>query len=102
MVSLVSQTPDGDSVEVGIVGFEGIVSIYAILGADKSTHKMLVQIPDAAMRLPVEALRDEFKRAGTHTISYCVTLRSCCYRPHRLPSVMPSTWSQSGWRGASC
>jgi CRP-like cAMP-binding protein len=65
MISLVSHTPDGDSVEVGIVGFEGMVSISAILGVDKSPHEMLVQIPDAAMRLPVGALLDEFKRTGT-------------------------------------
>jgi CRP-like cAMP-binding protein len=64
MVSLVSHTPEGDSVEVGIVGFEGMVSISAILGVDKSPHEMLVQINDGAMRLPVGALLDEFKRAG--------------------------------------
>jgi CRP-like cAMP-binding protein len=64
MVSLVSHTPDGDSVEVGIVGFEGVVSISAILGVDKSPHEMLVQINDGAIRLSVKALLDEFKRAG--------------------------------------
>jgi CRP-like cAMP-binding protein len=65
MVSLVSHTPEGESVEVGIVGFEGMVSISAILGVDKSPHEMLVQINNGAMRLPVGALREEFKRAGT-------------------------------------
>ena len=64
MVSLVSYTPEGESVEVGIVGFEGMVSISAVLGVDKSPHEMLVQINDGAMRLPVGALRDEFKRVG--------------------------------------
>ncbi|HYG79831.1 MAG TPA: Crp/Fnr family transcriptional regulator [Pyrinomonadaceae bacterium] len=65
MVSLVSHTPDGDSVEVGVVGFEGMVSISAILGVDKSPHEMLVQINNGALRLPVGALLDEFRRAGT-------------------------------------
>jgi CRP-like cAMP-binding protein len=65
MVSLVSHTPDGDSIEVGIVGFEGMVSISAILGVDKSPHEMLVQINNGAMRLPVGTLLDEFRRAGT-------------------------------------
>jgi CRP-like cAMP-binding protein len=64
MVSLVSHSAEGESVEVGIVGFEGMVSISAILGVDKSPHEMLVQIPDGALRLPVGALRDEFKRGG--------------------------------------
>ena len=64
MVSMVSHTPEGESVEVGIVGFEGMVNISAVLGVEKSPHEMLVQIPNGAMRLPVRVLREEFKRAG--------------------------------------
>ena len=64
MVSLVSLTRGGDSVEVGIVGFEGMVSVSAVLGVDKSPHEMLVQIHDGAMRLAVPVLLEEFKRAG--------------------------------------
>src|SRR5918993_825041 len=65
MISLISQTPEGESVEVGIVGFEGMSSISAVLGVDRSSHEMLVQVPDGAMRLGVGVLREEFKRGGT-------------------------------------
>jgi CRP-like cAMP-binding protein len=65
MVSLISHTADGESVEVGIVGFEGIAGVSAVLGVDKSPYEMLVQIPDSAMRLSVKELRDEFNRAGS-------------------------------------
>src|SRR3954464_2718024 len=64
MVSIISHTSEGESVEVGVVGFEGMGGISAILGVDKSPHEMLVQFPQGAMRLPVSALREEFKRAG--------------------------------------
>ena len=64
MVSLISNTSDGESVEVGIVGFEGMVSISSVMGVDKSPHEMLVQIHDGAQRLPVKALLEEFKRGG--------------------------------------
>jgi CRP-like cAMP-binding protein len=64
MVSLISNTAGGESVEVGVVGFEGMTNISAVLGVDKSPHVALVQIPDGAMRLPVKVLRDEFRRAG--------------------------------------
>jgi CRP-like cAMP-binding protein len=64
MVSLISQTPDGDSVEVGIVGFEGMVNVSSVLGVDAAPHQALVQIHDGGMRLTVKALRDEFRRAG--------------------------------------
>jgi CRP-like cAMP-binding protein len=64
MVSLISRTARGESVEVGVVGFEGMTNISAVLGVDKSPHEALVQVPDGAMRLPVRVLRDEFRRAG--------------------------------------
>jgi CRP-like cAMP-binding protein len=64
MISLISHTPAGESVEVGIVGFEGMAGVSAILGVDTSPHEGLVQIPDGAMRMSVTALREEFKRAG--------------------------------------
>lgn len=65
MVSVISHTPEGESVEVGIVGFEGMVNVSAVLGVDKSPHEMLVQVDNGAQRLPVAALLDEFKRAGS-------------------------------------
>jgi CRP-like cAMP-binding protein len=64
MVSLISQTPSGESVEVGIVGYEGVAGISAVLGVDESPHEGLVQIADGALRMSVQALREEFKRAG--------------------------------------
>jgi hypothetical protein len=64
MISLISHTPDGESVEVGIVGFEGMANISLILGVDKSPHEAMVQIPDSAMRIKTQDLRDEFKRGG--------------------------------------
>jgi CRP-like cAMP-binding protein len=65
MISLISRTADGESVEVGIVGFEGMANISSVLKVDKAPHEMLVQIHDGAMRLPVGVVREEFKRAGT-------------------------------------
>lgn len=61
MISLISQTPEGESVEVGIVGFEGMANISSILGVDNSPHEAMVQIPDGAMRIKMQDLRDEFK-----------------------------------------
>ncbi len=64
MVSLISHTAAGESVEVGVVGFEGAVGISAVLGVDKSPHEAMVQYPDGGTRIKVRALREEFKRAG--------------------------------------
>ncbi len=64
MVSLISHTAAGESVEVGIVGFEGMAGISTVLGVDISPHEAMVQIPDGGMRIRVKALREEFKRGG--------------------------------------
>jgi CRP-like cAMP-binding protein len=64
MVSLISHTVEGQSVEVGVVGFEGIAGISAVLGVDRAPHEAMVQIPDSGMQMRVRALREEFKRGG--------------------------------------
>ena len=64
MISLISRTPDGESVEVGIVGFEGMGNISLILGVDQAPHEAMVQIPGSGMRIKTQDLRDEFKRVG--------------------------------------
>src|SRR4028118_55971 len=46
MISLVSQMSDGGSVEVGIVGFEGMVGLPYVLGVQESPHETMVQIHD--------------------------------------------------------
>jgi CRP-like cAMP-binding protein len=64
MISLISRSSEGQSVEVGIVGFEGMANISFILGVDKAPHEAIVQIPDGATRMKAQALRAEFKRGG--------------------------------------
>jgi CRP-like cAMP-binding protein len=64
MVSLISETASGESVEVGVVGFEGVAGISCVLGVDKSPYEALVQYPNGALRMRVADLRTEFKLAG--------------------------------------
>ena len=64
MISLISETSEGESVEVGVIGYEGMEGISLALGVDKSPHRAIVQFPDGAIRMRAEALRAEFNRAG--------------------------------------
>jgi CRP-like cAMP-binding protein len=64
MISLVSQMADGGSVEVGVVGFEGMLGLPFVLGVEESPHETIVQIHDGAARMPAHLLREEFKRGG--------------------------------------
>ena len=64
MVSLISESASGECVEVGVVGFEGMTGVSAVLGVNESPFQGLVQYPDGAMRMSVRDLRNEFNLGG--------------------------------------
>ena len=63
VVSLVATLKDG-SVEVGLLGNEGMVGFSIALGDDLSPNHAIVQIADGAMRMSAATLREELKRDG--------------------------------------
>ena len=65
VVSLVAHMKDGGSVEVGLVGNDGMVGLPVVLGDNISPNQAIVQIADGAMRMSADALREELKRQGT-------------------------------------
>src|SRR5947209_7631760 len=64
VVSLVTHMEEGTSVEVGLVGNEGMVGLSIVMGDDVSQNHAVVQIPDGAMRMKTGKLREELKRGG--------------------------------------
>jgi CRP-like cAMP-binding protein len=64
VVSHVNNMEDGGSVEVGLVGSEGIIGLPVALGDDVSPNHAIVQIADGAMRMDVGAFRKELARGG--------------------------------------
>ena len=64
MASLVSLTDEGSSIEVGVIGSEGMVGISAILGRDRVPHSTVVQLPGHAMKMKLTALYDELGKLG--------------------------------------
>lgn len=94
MISVVAVTSDGGSVEVGVIGREGMTGISAILGVPRSTDEVMVQLPDTAVRLEVGILLEEFQRAGalqqillryTHALMKMVAQTAACNRLHHAP-----------------
>jgi CRP-like cAMP-binding protein len=93
MISLISRTADGESVEVGIVGYEGFVGVSFLLGVDRSPFEQMVQIPDGAVRVRSKVLLEEFGRGGAFqalTLRYVQSLVlqtsqiAACNRLHSL------------------
>jgi CRP-like cAMP-binding protein len=93
IVSLVAQDAKGQSVEVGIVGFEGLVGLSTALNVDKSSFHVVVQLPNSGFRMNVRAFQDEFKRGGalhdlvlryTHSLLLHTSQLAVCNRLHSL------------------
>src|SRR5919205_182080 len=64
MVSMLAPLEEGQTVEVGIVGREGLVGLPLVLGAESATTEALVQMQGAALRVPAPELREAFDRSA--------------------------------------
>jgi CRP-like cAMP-binding protein len=59
VVAMVDTLDDGRTVEVGLVGHEGMVGINIFLGTIATPDKAVVQLPGAALRMSSRDLRSE-------------------------------------------
>jgi len=64
IVSLVSVTSDGASIELGVIGNEGMVGLPILLGVDSTTFAATVLVSGHALRMKTEILKREFNRCG--------------------------------------
>lgn len=93
IVSLIAQDTTGQSVEVGVVGFEGVVGVSTAFSVEKSPFRIVVQFPSSAVRMSVRAFRDEFTRSGVlhdlvlryaHSLLLHTSHLALCNRLHSL------------------
>lgn len=61
VVAMVDTTDDRRTVEVGVIGREGIVGINIFLGGIATPDKAIVQLPGGAMRMKSKDLRKEVR-----------------------------------------
>jgi CRP-like cAMP-binding protein len=64
MGSLLALTRGGATVELAMVGNEGMLGLPVILGTHKTPYEIMVQLPGEGLRIKAEAIREEFKRGG--------------------------------------
>src|SRR5216117_1860494 len=65
MTSLVVLVSDGRSVEVGIVGREGVVGTPLAVGLHRGPYRAIMQIPGTGVRVKAEVLQDILLAAPT-------------------------------------
>jgi CRP-like cAMP-binding protein len=93
IASLLAEVADRSTLEVGIVGNEGVTGISVFMGVSASRHLVIVQGAGTAMRLEASVLRNEADRAGplhrllhryAHTLLTQVSQSAACNRFHRV------------------
>lgn len=92
-VSMLAGLEDGDSSEVGLIGYEGMVGVPVILGTDRSPVEAFVQGEGSALRLDAAVLRqamDENRSLRALLLRYAmafsmqVTMTAACNSRHLI------------------
>jgi CRP-like cAMP-binding protein len=91
MISMVSLMEDGQAVEVGTIGNEGMVGLPVFLGAESTPGQAFSQVPGEALRMTAEAFTQEVLPQGpfrallhryTQALIVQIAQSSACNRLH--------------------
>ena len=63
VASVLTTMEDGASIEVGMVGFEGLIAVGALLGEKTAEQHMVMQLPGKAMKISVDHCRAAFEKS---------------------------------------
>lgn len=64
LASVVLPVGSGTSVEVGVIGRDGVVGLPFLLGGRSMPGTTFIQVAGAGFRIPAQRLKDEFERQG--------------------------------------
>jgi CRP-like cAMP-binding protein len=93
LISVVATMQNGASVEIGMIGREGMYSVSAILSDDTPSQSATVQLPGRALRLKTRLLRQQMQADGalqtlllryTQATMSTVAQSAACNRLHLL------------------
>jgi CRP-like cAMP-binding protein len=87
----------GFTLEVGVIGNEGVVGTPVFLGSDRSPTRAIAQIPGAALRMEAKVFQKEIRRVGalhelvqryTQTMINQISQSIVCNRRHSAEKRM--------------
>ena len=64
LASVVLTLADGATVEVGVIGFDGVVGLPVLLGAERMPGTTFIQVAGSGFRISAQRLKAEFERTG--------------------------------------
>jgi CRP-like cAMP-binding protein len=63
VASLIASNSDGGSVEIGLIGKEGLLESQVLMGAEKVSYRSIVQIAGQGLRISCDALKRHFNQS---------------------------------------
>jgi len=64
LASVVLTLADGATVEVGVIGIDGVVGLPILLGAETMPGETFIQVEGSGFRIDAKRLKNEFERSG--------------------------------------
>jgi len=93
LASVVLPMKDGYTVEVGVIGIDGVVGLPFLLGADRMPGRTFIQVDASGYRIDAKRLKEEFDHSGelrNHLQKYVIATLSqsaqnaACNRLHDI------------------
>jgi CRP-like cAMP-binding protein len=93
IISFLTELPDGDSVEVGLVGYEGMAGVDVILSVNTASKVATVQHAGHALKISAPVLKEAFDRGGrlqqyllqyTHALMSQISASVLCNAHHKI------------------
>lgn len=93
VVSWLYTTQDGSTIEIALVGRDGVVGASYLLGASAAVHRAVVPIGGSALKVPARVIQGEFARGGslqrtmlryTHSLITQIAQTAVCNRLHSI------------------
>jgi CRP-like cAMP-binding protein len=110
IISLLSRVTDHSTLEVGMVGNEGMAGLSVFMGVDKASTRGIVQGEGSAMRMKAAALRKltvnpsalrTLLHSYTHSLFTQISQSSACNRFHRADTRLARWLLMTGDRMGS-
>lgn len=93
IISFLTELPDGDSAEVGLVGYEGMAGVDVILSVDTASKVATVQHAGYALKIAAPLLKEAFNQGGklqqyllqyTHALMSQISASVLCNVHHKI------------------
>lgn len=97
IISLLYVMQSGESAEIAVVGYEGVVGVSLFMGGNSTSSRAVVQNAGHAFRVKAQMIKDEFNNAApvlhlllryTQALITQMTQTAACNRHHSLPQQL--------------